>query len=125
MTRTDHAAQATSALDGGRLHLAWAADAPTAPETNAHLQAAQAVFMAAQAEATLALAEQQRIANLIALATATHPMLSEQVATDAAHALTEFNEHSMGGYHQASPDVAAALGIAGHDDPEFVAPETS
>ena len=68
MTHTDHAAQASSALDGGRLHLAWAADAPTAPETNAHLQAAQAVFMAAQAEATLALVEQQRIANLITIA---------------------------------------------------------
>ena len=74
---------------------------------------AEAVTQAAQVHATLAIAEQLRIANLIALATARHPMLSEQVAADAAHALTEFHEHSMGGYHQARPDIAAALGTEG------------
>ena len=105
MTRTDHAAQATSALALGQ-------------------QAALAVFMAAQAEATLALVEQQRVANLIALAAASHPMLSEQVATDAAQALAVFVPHSMGGYFRARPDVAAALGIVVPGDPEYVA-ETS
>ena len=72
---------------------------------------AEAVTQAAQVHATLAIAEQLRIANLVALATARHPMLSEQVAEDAARTLAVFVPHSMGGYFHVRPDIAAALGI--------------
>lgn len=70
--------------------------------------------VAAQAQATLALVEQQRLANLIALAESCHPLLREQVADDAAATLTvarEHDEEGMGGWHELSADVAAALGI--------------
>lgn len=65
----------------------------------------------AQVHATLALAEQQRIANLIALANSTHQILHEQTAQDAAEALVEFRPHSAGGYFQPATHIAQALGI--------------
>ena len=72
----------------------------------------------AQVHATLALVEQQRIANLIALAGSRNPILREQVAEDAAEALATFHEHAdlaLGGWHEVRPDIAAALGIEAVD----------
>ena len=65
----------------------------------------------AQAEATLALVEQQRIANLIALTNSMNPILSEQVATDAATVLAEHHPSEYGSWFELKPDIAAALGI--------------
>ena len=72
------------------------------------------ILAAAQVHATLALVEQQRVANLIALAGSRNPILREQVAEDAAEALATFHEHAdlaLGGWHEVRPDIAAALGI--------------
>ena len=73
-----------------------------------------ATLALAQVHATLALVEQQRVANLIALAGSRNPILREQVAEDAAEALATFHEHAdlaLGGWHEVRPDIAAALGI--------------
>ncbi len=70
------------------------------------------------AEALEALVEQQRIANLIALAGSRNPILRDQVAEDAAEALATFHEHAdlaLGGWHEVRPDIAAALGIKAVD----------
>ena len=66
----------------------------------------------AQAEATLALAEQQRIANLIALAAGGHggPMGFEHEAMDALGVLGA--PHHL----QLRPDIAASLGIGDDDE---------
>ena len=66
------------------------------------------ILAEAQVHATLALVEQQRIANVIALANSANPILSEQVATDAATALAG---RQYGGWFELKPDIAAALGI--------------
>lgn len=100
--RIDHAAAAKCRCD-------QAEAIGTSPENMA-----LALGLLAQAEATLALVEQQRIANLIALGGPTHPKLCEQVSSDAATALTEWNSHQnteMGGWYALRPEVAAALGI--------------
>lgn len=66
----------------------------------------------AQVHATLALVEQQRIANLIALGVlGEHAILTEQVSEDAAVSLIEHKDHAMGGYFQLKPEIAEALGI--------------
>lgn len=68
--------------------------------------------LASIAHATLELAEQQRIANLIALGVlGEHAILKEQVSEDAAESLVEFKEHDAGGYFQLNPEIAAALKI--------------
>ncbi len=61
----------------------------------------------AQAEATLALVEQQRIANLIALGYG-HTSPSGDVVGEARRALVERRSADR---HQLRPDVAGALGI--------------
>lgn len=65
------------------------------------------VALLAQAEATLALVEQQRIANLIALGYG-HTSPSGDVVGEARRALVE---RTGADRHQLRPDVAAALGI--------------
>ena len=68
----------------------------------------------AQVHASLALVDQQRVANLIALAGPRNPILRDQVAEDAAEALATFHEHAdlaLGGWHEVRPEIAAALGI--------------
>lgn len=99
MTTTDHAAEARAQL--GRIGVRLDPDAVLAAEV-------------AHAHATLALAEQQRIANLIALAQARGRGLSEQVAADALGALATFHVHEnpdMGGWYDLRPEIARALGI--------------
>ena len=99
MSRIDHAAVAHDILahtptNGGVTYSDW--------------------MIEAQAHATLALVEQQRIANLIALSNSTSEVLEGQPAADAAGALLEFHPHEheeYGGWHQPRPDIAAALGI--------------
>lgn len=70
----------------------------------------------ALAHANMAIAEQQRLANMIALASlpADTPTLGEQVAQDARNALAVYQKHDepdMGGWFQLRPEVADALGI--------------
>lgn len=65
----------------------------------------------AQVHATLALVEQQRIANLIALANSSHWMLRGDTAQDAANTLVELHPHSDEDYFQPEPHIAQALGI--------------
>lgn len=103
--RIDHAAKAREALNA-------------ALENPAEGQVTDPWLLAAQALATLALVEQQRIATLIALAESCHPLLREQVADDAAATLTVAREHDderLGGWHELAPDIAAALGIEVRD----------
>lgn len=100
MTRIDHAGKARQIL----------AEIPDgATEAGAMAWCAEA-----QVHATLALVEQQRIANLIALANSNHPSMEAQVAEDAVDALTHWNDHEntdMGGWRELRPDIAAALGL--------------
>ena len=92
--RIDHAAEA-------RQHIDWTHDwqglEGDTPETNL------AYALIAQAEATLALVEQQRVANLIALANGdTHLSTTAylQLAVELGISPAEFR-----------PDISAALGI--------------
>lgn len=98
--RIDHAAEAV-----GLLALAVTAQHQGDPR---HLIAA------AQAYAALALVEQQRIANLIALASST-----DSIAARAQAEITLFERVTRGSYLALllRPDIAAALGIkaVGHD----------
>lgn len=99
--RIDHAAEALDSLDDAFIE-------------GTNTAVALVLVQAAQAHATLALVEQQRIANLIALATNTHTPLADQPATDAMGALVDYHPHEndeFGGWFEANPDVAAALGI--------------
>lgn len=87
--------------------------------------AAAVTVAAAQVHATLALVEQQRIANLIALANlAGNSALQESdydegatLASDALHALVEYERTPATPYSDPDdhpvirPDIAAALGI--------------
>lgn len=98
--RIDHAAEAVALLN-----LAVTAQHQGDPR---HLIAA------AQAYAALALVEQQRIANLIALASST-----DSIAARAQAEITLFERVTRGSYLALllRPDIAAALGIkaVGHD----------
>lgn len=69
--------------------------------------------MAALNDATLALVEQQRIANLIALASST-----DSIAARAQAEITLFERVTRGSYLALllRPDIAAALGIKAVDD---------
>ena len=69
----------------------------------------------AQAEATLALVEQQRIANLVALADTLREVPANQIVVDARGVLFVYREHEMGGWVELHPDIAAALGIERND----------
>ena len=102
MTRIDHAKEARRALRA-------AAETPSDVEP-----VADPWILSAQVHATLALVEQQRIANLIALATTSEVILSEQPAQDARNALVAYREHEnseQGGWFEFHPEIAAALGI--------------
>lgn len=71
------------------------------------------VALLAQAHATLALVEQQRVANLIALGYG-HTSPSGDVVGEARRALVE---RRSADHHQLRPDVAGALGIRMSDEP--------
>lgn len=76
-------------------------------------------ILAAQVEATLALVEQQRLANLLALGTVADGVLAEQPATDARAALVVYREHDdpdLGGWLDLRPEVARLLGIGDTDE---------
>ena len=96
--RIDHAAEAVALLN-----LAVTAQHQGDPR---HLIAA------AQAYAALALVEQQRIANLIALASST-----DSIAARAQAEITLFERVTRGSYLALllRPDIAAALGIKAVD----------
>ena len=73
----------------------------------------------AQVHATLAVAEQLRISNLIALGYGGDEANCDQARADARAALVNWHAHEdpeMGGWPEIRPDIAAALWID-HDDP--------
>lgn len=77
------------------------------------------VLAGAQVNATLAVAEQLRIGNLIALGYGGDEADCDQARADARAALVDWHAHEdpeMGGWPEIRPDIAAALGID-HDDP--------
>ena len=68
----------------------------------------------AQVNATLAIVEQLRIGNLIALGYGGDEADCDQARADARAALVNWNAHEdpeMGGWPEIRPDIAAALGI--------------
>ena len=71
------------------------------------------VLAGAQVNATLAVAEQLRIANLIALGYGGDEADCDQARADARAALVDWHAHEdpeMGGWPEIRPDIAAALG---------------
>ena len=95
--RTDHAAEAQ------RLLHQWSREA----------------MPVAQVHATLAIVEQLRIGNLIALGYGGDEADCDQARADARAALVNWHAHEdpeMGGWPEIRPEIAAALGID-HDDP--------
>lgn len=94
--RIDHAAEAV-----GLLNLA---------ATTQHQGDPRHLIAAAQVHASLALVEQQRIANLIALAKETF------AAHEASEALGTFATATPGERIGLRPEIAAALGIKAVDD---------
>lgn len=107
MTRIDHAAEA-------RTHIEWTHDWQ---EVEGSTDAANiATSLIAQAEATLALVEQQRIASLIALG-----QLQIASGMDGTHTPVGDGGAFRALYPQGentplAPDIAAALGIRGSDE---------
>ena len=68
----------------------------------------------AQVHATLALVEQQRIANLLTLADLSNPRAETQIIADARAALTDYHEHEdpdHGGWPELKPAIKEALGL--------------
>ena len=94
--RIDHAAEA-------RKHIDWAHEQQSVD--GCWEDSVRDYALIAQAEATLALVEQQRIANLIALAKETF------AAHEASEALGTFATAKHGEQIGLRPDIAAALGI--------------
>ena len=92
----------TDRIDHAALAAQMARDALSTSRSGAQVIAGM-LAATAQVHATLALVDQQRVANLIALAGPRNPILRDQVAEDAAEAL--------GGWHEVRPEIAAALGI--------------
>ena len=74
----------------------------------------------AQVNATLAIVEQLRIGNLIALGGyGDSEAGTDQARSDARAALVEWHAHEdpdMGGWPEIRPDIAAALGIDDKED---------
>lgn len=99
--RTDHAAEARGLF---RWLEEWQGEEGSTDATNI------ACALMAQAHATAALVEQQRIANLIALGYG-HASPSGDVVGEARRALVERRPGTTDGRHQLRPDAAAALGI--------------
>ena len=96
--RIDHAADARNALQGAGDGRNVATDAP----------------LVALTHATLALVEQQRIANLIALASwsGEDDDAMEMLSAEASNSLALWVPHSPDDEHpEIRPDIAAALGI--------------
>ena len=93
MTRIDHAKEARRALRA-------AAETPSDVET-----VADPWILSAQVHVTLALVEQQRIANLIALA------FGSADDADAKQILYEDVADDFGPSYALRPEIAAALGI--------------
>ena len=109
MTYIDHAAEAYQ-------HIKRAYEVQE--EEGRTERSATDLALLAQAHATLALDEQQRIANLVALANALH--MSEayddttEASREAAYALIEYVQIDPDDEHPViHPDIAAALGIGG------------
>ena len=72
------------------------------------------VLAGAQVNATLAVVEQLRIGNLIALGYGGSGAGTDQARSDARVALVEWHAHEdpeMGGWPEIRPEIAAALGI--------------
>ena len=75
----------------------------------------------AQVHASLALVEQLRIGNLIALGYGGDEADCDQARADARAALVNWHAHEdpeMGGWPEIRPDIAAALGID-HDEKDL------
>ena len=73
----------------------------------------------AQVHATLAIVEQLRIGNLIALGYGGDEADCDQARADARAALVNWHAHEdpeMGGWPEIRPDIAAALGIDDKED---------
>ena len=73
----------------------------------------------AQVHASLAIAEQLRIGNLIALGYGGDEADCDQARADARAALVNWHAHEdpeMGGWPEIRPDIAAALGIDDKED---------
>ena len=73
----------------------------------------------AQIHATLAIVEQLRIGNLIALGYGGDEADCDQARADARAVFVNWHAHEdpeMGGWPEIRPEIAAALGID-HDDP--------
>ena len=101
--RIDHATEAAE----------WIADAPANADSDPEgWQAAIVCGLLAQAEATLALVEQQRLANLIALADSTTSTVAHRQAEGALYGRVVTH---VGIEQPLRPDVAAALGIEAVD----------
>ena len=98
--RIDHAAEA-------RQHIDWAHEEQSVEGSWEYSVRDYALI--AQAEATLALVEQQRIANLVALTKNTF------AAHEAREALSTFATAKFGEQIGLRPDIAAALGIEAVD----------
>ena len=78
----------------------------------------------AQVHATLAIAEQLRIGNLIALGYGGDEANCDQARADARAALVNWHAHEdpeMGGWPEIRPDIAAALGIDLNGSPRLKA----
>ena len=72
------------------------------------------VLAGAQVHATLAIVEQLRIGNLIALGYGGDEADCDQARADARAALVNWHAHEdpeMGGWPEIRPEIAAALGI--------------
>ena len=72
------------------------------------------ILAGAQVNATLAIVEQLRIGNLIALGYGGDEADCDQARSDARAALVNWHAHEdpeMGGWPEIRPDIAAALGI--------------
>ena len=77
------------------------------------------VLAGAQVHATLAIVEQLRISNLIALGYGGDEADCDQARADARAALVNWHAHEdpeMGGWPEIRPDIAAALGIDDKED---------
>lgn len=99
--RIDHAAEAQRHINWAHEQQEQEGDMGNVPRDNALL---------AQAEATLALVEQQRIANLLAMAAMPH--LSAVLAEAASRALVVFeNEHEWKPTAIIRPEIREGLGL--------------
>lgn len=111
MTDTNHVGEALMALEIAQVYADTDPMHPLAA-TQGPLGAAWAGI--ASAHATLALVEQQRIANLIALATGVDLTTGTGIARRASD--TAHNALVSDPNGDLAPDIAAALGIGGRDE---------